>query len=170
MLFRRNYDFVLLRCLEKTEAEKVMQELQDGPIGSHFGGDTTAHKILHDGYYWPTLFKYAHEYTRKLKVCQTATGRERKAPFPLQPVNIQQPFEHWGLDIIGEITPKSSKPHRYILTATYYFTKWVEAIPLKVVNTQIIIDFIDQFIITRFGLPSALIFDNASYFSGNAMI
>ena len=38
------------------------------------------------------------------------------------------------------------------------------------VNTQNITNFIDQFIITMFGLPSALIFDNASYFSGNAMI
>lgn len=32
-----------------------------------------------------------------------------------------------------------------------------------------IIEFIDQFIITRFGLPTALMFDNASYFTSNAM-
>ena len=75
-----------------------------------------------------TLFKDAHEYARKCKVRQTAVGRERKTTFPLQPVNIQQPFEQWGLDIIGEITPKSSKQHKYILTATDYFTKWVESI------------------------------------------
>jgi hypothetical protein len=46
-----------------------------------------------------------------------------------------------------------------------YFTKWVEAIPLKYVTAEQIISFIDQFIITRFGLPSTLSFDNASYFS-----
>eukprot|EP00253_Pinus_taeda_P034569 PITA_34569 len=44
-----------------------------------------------------------------------------------------------------------------------------EAVPLKTANPENIIEFIDQFIITRFGLPSALIFDNSSYFSGNAM-
>ena len=88
---------------------------------------------------------------------------------PLQPVNIEQPFDQWGLDIIGEIIPHSSKQHRYILTATDYFTKWVEAVPLKTANAEHIIEFIDQFIITRFGLPSSLMFDNASYFSGNAM-
>eukprot|EP00253_Pinus_taeda_P016674 PITA_16674 len=69
----------------------------------------------------------------------------------------------------GEIVPHSSKHHRYILTATDYFTKWVEAVPLKTANAKHIIDFIDQFIITRFGLPSALMFDNASYFSSNGM-
>ena len=30
VLFRRNYDSILLRCLEKTKAQKVLQELHDG--------------------------------------------------------------------------------------------------------------------------------------------
>ena len=46
----------------------------------------------------------------------------------------------------------------------------MEAIPLKVANSKNIIEFIDQFIITIFGLPSAMMFDNASYFLGNVMI
>ena len=75
-----------------------------------------------------------------------------------------------GLDIIGEIVPHSSKQHKYILTALDYLTKWVEEIPLKVANSDAIIDFIDQFIITRFGVPNALVFDNASYFSGNSIV
>lgn len=87
----------------------------------------------------------------------------------MQSVNIEQPFEQWELDIIGEITPQSSKQHKYILTATDYFTKWVEAIPLKTTNSKAIIEFIDQFIITRFGVPNTLVFDNASYFSKNPM-
>ena len=61
----RNYGSILLRYLEKYEAEKFLQELHDGPAGGHFGGDTTTHKILHAGYYWPNLFKDAHEYVRK---------------------------------------------------------------------------------------------------------
>lgn len=73
--FRMNYDFVLLRCLEKSEAEKVLQELHDGTTGGHYVGDATTHKILRTRYYWPTLFKDAHSYVRKCQVCQTAVGR-----------------------------------------------------------------------------------------------
>ena len=51
VLFRMNYDYDLLRCLEKFEAEKVLQELHDGPTGGHYAGDATAHKILHAGNY-----------------------------------------------------------------------------------------------------------------------
>eukprot|EP00253_Pinus_taeda_P031663 PITA_31663 len=144
-------------------------ELHDGPAGGHFGADTIAHKVIHVGYYWATLFRDAHEYVRKCRNCPTSSGRQRKSAFPLQPVNIEQPFEQWGLDIIGEITPNSSKQHKYILTAIGYFTKCVEAIPLKTTNSESIIEFIDQFIVTRFGVPNALVFDNASYFSGNVM-
>eukprot|EP00253_Pinus_taeda_P013134 PITA_13134 len=169
VLFKKNYDSMLLRCLEKPEAQKVLQELHDGPAGGHFGADTTTHKIIHVGYYWPTLFRDAHEYVRKCLNCQTSSGRQRKLAFPLQPVNIEQPFEQWGLDIIREINPPSSKQHKYILTATDYFTKWVEEIHLKTANSEAIIEFIDQFIITRFGVPTALLFDNASYLSRNAM-
>eukprot|EP00253_Pinus_taeda_P008509 PITA_08509 len=149
--------------------DRFKQELHDGPAGGHFGADTTAHKIIHAGYYWPTLFRDTHEYVRKCRSCQVSSGRQRKPTFPLQPVNIDQPFEKWGLDIIGEITPQSSKQHNYILTATDYFTKWVEAIPLKTTNFEGIIEFIDQFIITRFGVPNSLVSYNPSYFSGNAM-
>jgi len=169
IVFRTNYDFVLLICLEKSEVEKVFQELQDGLAGRHYAGDATTHKILRTSYYWPTLFKDSHSYVRKGQICQTTAGRQKKPSLPLHPVNIEQPFSQWGLDIIGEIIPHSSKQHKYILTATYYFTKWVEAVPLKMANAENIIEFIDQFIITRFVLPSDLMFDNASYFSGNAM-
>ena len=37
VLFRRNFDSVILRCLEKFEAEKVLQELHDGSTRGHFG-------------------------------------------------------------------------------------------------------------------------------------
>jgi len=40
---------------------------------------------------------------------------------------------------------------------------------MKTANSENIIEFIDQFIITGFGLPFALMFYNASYFSGNSM-
>ena len=113
------------------------------PVGGHYNGDTICHKILHVGYYWPTFFKDTHAYLRKWKDCQTYLGREKRPSLPLQPISIEQPFEQWILVVIGEIFPNSSKQHRYILTATYYFTRWVKVIPLKVINFENVMDFID---------------------------
>ena len=156
---------MLLRCLEKQEDDEVLFDLHDGPAGGHFGGDTTTHKILGVGYYWMTLLKDSHAFVQKCKICQISTRQDKKLTLPFHPVIIEQPFEQWGFDIIGEIVPNSSKQHRYILTSIDYFTKWVEAIPLKSITTDQVISFLDQIIITRFGLSCTLVFDNATYFS-----
>eukprot|EP00253_Pinus_taeda_P011099 PITA_11099 len=55
--------------------------------------------------------------------------------------------------------------HKYILTVTNYFTRWTKAIPLQKVNEDKVIPFVETFIINRFGIPDALIFGDASYFS-----
>ena len=68
ILFRKNYDGVLLRCLEKEDTKKVITELHDGPVGGPFFGDTTTHKILRVRYYWPTFFKDAHAHVRKCDI------------------------------------------------------------------------------------------------------
>lgn len=69
IIFRMNYDYVLLQCLEKSEAKRVLQELHNGPAGGHYVGDSRGNKILCIGYYWPTLFRDAYSYARKRQVC-----------------------------------------------------------------------------------------------------
>ena len=83
----------------------------------------------------------------------------------MQLVIISEPFEQWGIDIIREINSNSSLQHKYILTATDYFTGWVEAIPLREVNEDVVINFLQENIMTRFGVPISLVFYNATHFS-----
>jgi hypothetical protein len=64
ILFINNYAGVLLKCLEKKEVDKVSKDMHEGPASGHFSRDTTVHKVLRVGYYWPTLFKDAHAYSR----------------------------------------------------------------------------------------------------------
>ena len=48
------------------------------------------------------------------------------------------------MDLIGKIYPASSKGHNFILVAIDYFTKWVEAVPLKNVEQKNVIQFIKE--------------------------
>ena len=57
VLLWKNYDKVLLRCLEKYDVEHILIELHDGSAGGHFSGETTAHTVFKASYYWPILFK-----------------------------------------------------------------------------------------------------------------
>ena len=51
------------------------------------------------------------------------------------------------------------------MVATDYFTKWVEAIPLKVANSANIINFIKEHIIYKFGIPQTITTDQGSMFT-----
>ena len=65
-------------------------------------------------------------------------------------------FRGWGIDLVVQIFPPSSKGHRFILVATYYFTKWVEAIPLKTATSKNMVDFVKEYIVYRFGIPKTI--------------
>jgi hypothetical protein len=75
----------------------------------------------------------------------------------------------WGLDFIGEINPPSSVQNKWILMATNYFTKWIEAIPTKQATNAIIIQFLETNILSRFGCPINIITDNAAVFKSRRL-
>jgi len=74
------------------------------------------------------------------------------------------------LDFIGEIHPSSSAQHKWILTVIDYFTKWIEVIPTRQATDLIIISFLENNILSRFGCPNKLITDNAAAFKSKRMI
>jgi hypothetical protein len=78
---------------------------------------------------------------------------------------IEDHFEQRGMDIIGEINAYSSKQHKYILTSTNYFPHWTKEVPLTKLNDEVVINFIEQHIMTRFEVPKHFSFNNETYLS-----
>lgn len=64
-LYKRSFTLPYLKCLRPTEAEYALREVFEGICGQHLGGRNLAHKILRQGYYWPTLLKDAQEFAKK---------------------------------------------------------------------------------------------------------
>ena len=77
------------------------------------------------------------------------------------PVHFEELFKQWGIDFIGEIHPNFSNQHQWILTATDYYTKWVEVLPTRNATDLVVIKFLEENIIARFGCPAKIITDNA---------
>jgi transposase InsO family protein len=166
----RNPDGVILRCVNKEEAKKLLEELHSGYCGGHFASRTTAHKILRAGYYWPTLFSDTHQHVRSCQPCQYFSRKTKLLAQPLKPVVIEAPFQQWGLDFVGEFKDNSSNGYWWILTTTDYFTRWVESIPIKKATEEVVMNFLEDRIITRFGVPSKITTDNAKAFSSHALV
>jgi hypothetical protein len=100
--------------------------------------------------------------------CQKFTGKQQLKSLPLKLVVVSGPFQQWGLDFIGEIHPASSGKHRWILTATDFFTKWIEDIPTRSASHKVIIGFLED-LIMRFSCPSKFVTDNAAAFGSEPL-
>ncbi|XP_065017679.1 uncharacterized protein LOC135644146 [Musa acuminata AAA Group] len=152
-------------CLEPDEAWTVLAEVHEGICGEHIGGRTLAHKILRQGYYWPTMCQDAKVYVQRCSSCQEHARAPRQAAVPLTPIDYAWSFAQWGLDLLRPFPPASGQ-RKYIIVGVDYFTKWVEAEPLATITERQIEKFIWRNLVTRFGLPKTIITDNGPQFAG----
>jgi transposase InsO family protein len=84
---------------------------------------------------------------------------------PLAPQMTLQAFEKWAIDFVGPINPLGNHTGtRYIITATKYLTKWVEAREVKDCSENTGMRFIFDDIISRFGCPEILMSDQGTHF------
>ncbi|KAM2471714.1 hypothetical protein ACFX1W_046951 [Malus domestica] len=162
-LYRRSFKGVLLRCLGEEEANQALEETHSGVCGVHQSGPKLHFQLKRMGYYWPSKVKDCVEHAKRCQACQFHANFIHQPP--LHPTVASWPFNAWGLDIVGPITPKSSAGEAYILAATDYFSKWAEAIPLREVKKETMIRFIKEHIIHRYGVPRYIITDNEKQFS-----
>jgi hypothetical protein len=108
ILFWKDPNGFLLRCVDEKEAEQFFYDLHHGVCGGHHHWKATAFKILRAGYYWPVLFSDIFSQVRACEPCQKFAGKQKLMSLPLKPIVTHGPFQQWGLDFIGEINPSSS--------------------------------------------------------------
>ncbi|KAK1665874.1 hypothetical protein QYE76_054033 [Lolium multiflorum] len=170
VLYKRSHgQEILLRCVNRGEAEKILQEMHHGVCGGHQGGAKMYHSIRLAGYYWPGIMTDCLRVAKSCHGCQIHGDFKHQPPVPLHPTVPSWPFDAWGIDFIGPIDPPSSRGHRFILVATDYFSKWAEAVPLREVKSDNIINFLERNIIYRFGIPHRITSDNAKAFKSKKM-
>ena len=67
-LFKQGVDQILRRCIPNNEVEGVLRECHSTGYGGHYSGEKTAKRVLQAGFYWPTLFKDAHQFVLGLSL------------------------------------------------------------------------------------------------------
>ena len=82
-----------------------------------------ARKIMRTGYFWLTMKTDCCQFVQRCPECQMHEDLIHVLPFELHALTSSWPFSMWGVDVIGNVSPKSSSGHEYILVAIDYFTK-----------------------------------------------
>ena len=114
---------VHLRCVDKEEADTIMETVHVGVCGPHMNGTVLAKKITRQGYFWLIMESDCIKFVKKCHNCQAYGDVSHLPSMELQGLTSPWPFAAWGIDIIGEIRPTASNGHRYIMVAVTYFSK-----------------------------------------------
>ena len=161
-LFKYYTDQIIRKCVLEEEQQGILSHCHESACGGHFDSQKTAMKVLQSGFYWPSLFKEAHQVCRVCDRCQRLGKFSRRHMMPLDLILVVELFDVWGIDFMAPFP--TSYGHAYILVGVDYVSKWVEAIPCKTNDHRVVLKFLKANIFSRFEVPKAIISDGGSHF------
>nr|GEU71739.1 DNA-directed DNA polymerase [Tanacetum cinerariifolium] len=131
-------DIVLGHNISKNgieEATDILKACHNGPIGRHHGLNYIATKVFDSGFYWPTIYRDAHDLVKSCDACHCI---DFMGPFP------------------------SLRGNKYILVAVDYLSKWVEAKALPTNDARVVCKFLKS-LFAGFKTPRAIISDRGTH-------
>nr|GEZ13985.1 reverse transcriptase domain-containing protein [Tanacetum cinerariifolium] len=139
----------------------ILKACHEGPTGGHHGANLTAKKIFDAGFFWPTIYRDAHDMIKSCDTCQRQGKISQRYEMPQNAIQVCEIFDVWGIDFMGPFP--SSKGNKYILVAVDYLSKWVEAKALPTNDARVVVKFLKSFF-SRFGTPRAIISGHGTHF------
>ena len=86
-LYKRGFSVPYLKCIDKDEAEYILEEIHKGICRDHAGPRSLVSKIIRTGYFWPTMQKDAKEFIKRCDKCQSFGNVQRIPVERLTPIN-----------------------------------------------------------------------------------
>jgi len=96
ILYKHCADQIVRRCIPEEEIGSILHHRHTREVSGHFGPARTVTKVLQYGFYWPTLFKNAHDFVVACNVCQRSRNISKKNEMPLNIFEIKL-FDVWVL-------------------------------------------------------------------------
>ena len=175
-------DGILFRHYTKREDHSTLQQLvvpvkfrsevlrlgHASILAGHLGIKKTTDRIRMN-FFWPGVFGDIRRYCQSCDVCQRTVGKGTVQRAPVQPMPlVHTPFEKVAIDLIGPLSPPTSKGNRWILTLVDFATRYPEAVALAKTDTESIAEALLG-IFSRVGFPTEILSDNGPQFVSSVM-
>ncbi|GKD67941.1 reverse transcriptase domain-containing protein, partial [Tanacetum coccineum] len=60
----------VIRCVTGQEAVDIFTACHNGPTGGHYDANYTTKKVFDSGFYWPTIYRDAHDLVTRCDTCE----------------------------------------------------------------------------------------------------
>nr|GEZ30302.1 reverse transcriptase domain-containing protein [Tanacetum cinerariifolium] len=114
-LFNIYADQVIRRCVHGQEAVDILTVCHNGPTGGHHDANLTAKNVIDSGFYWPIIYRDAHDLVIRCDACQRQGKISQRDEMPQNAIQVCEIFNVWGIDFMGPFS--SSKGNKYILVS-----------------------------------------------------
>ncbi|GJV52379.1 reverse transcriptase domain-containing protein [Tanacetum coccineum] len=94
MLQARSKDQMIRRCVYGQEAVDILTACHNGPIRGHHGANYTAKKVFDSGFYWPIIYRDAHD---MVKLCDSYQRQGKISQKDKMPKNAIQVMLKYGV-------------------------------------------------------------------------
>ena len=94
VLYKWGFSLPYLRCLGPDESNNVLREVHEGACDNHSGARASVHKVIHVGYYWPTIQADAKAYIKACDQCQRFSNIPRQPSKYLTPMMAHGPLHN----------------------------------------------------------------------------
>nr|GFA11563.1 hypothetical protein [Tanacetum cinerariifolium] len=84
---------VIRRCVHCKEALDILKACHNGPTGGHLGANLTTKKVFDAGFFWPTIYKDAHEFVKNCDSCQRQGKNSQRDEMPQNYIQICEIFD-----------------------------------------------------------------------------
>ena len=149
-------------CVPESLVEEILYAAHDDVYGGHLGIEKTMGK-LEKRYFWPNMRQNVTRYIKSCIDCQTRKGARNQNSGLLCPIKVGGPFEMMGIDLLGPF-PTSEMGNKYIIVASDYLTRFVEAKAVPKGSAWEVAKFLLEEVMCRYGAPSKLLSDRGSCF------
>ena len=131
-------------------------------LGGHLGRDKTLDKLIQSGFWWPNMNVDVRKYVATCTQCQKGSTRFAKVAAELHTIPVPNKVWHQvGVDLCSlKVTPDGFVG---ICVVADYFSKWVEAKPIKSKSSVEVATFLYE-LICCYGCPSIQINDQGREF------
>ena len=132
--------------------EEILRMFHEDALAGHMGSNKMWERIC-ECFYWCDMAHDIRQWTNGCLTCQS-----HKPPKPMNPghlhanrVDTMEPFNKVTIDIFGPF-PAMARGNTVVLVMVDYFTKWIEAVPMKDQMAASMADTLYRWWICRHGL------------------
>lgn len=129
-------------------------------------GQQKSFNMIRKTFFWPGCFRDVENYVRSCDKCAQFKGRIPKRNMGSMEIP-SGPTQIISMDILGPVK-KSSKGHKFILTITDHFSRFMQMYPLKTITAEESAQKLIQYV-SIFGAPRAVITDNGKNFRAHLL-